>query len=166
MSKLLEHIPRAHTGTVLWTSRDERIVGTLVSPRRGIRVGPMTPTESTKLLETARNMEIYEDSTEAVALAQELQQLPLAISQAGAYMRRTSTPIRIILETWTISMERIQQESAMAYRMLNVIAYVDHRNIPVELLTAAVQDDGEDQEEEPMDLDVIQAITRLKEFLF
>ncbi|KAH7302952.1 P-loop containing nucleoside triphosphate hydrolase protein [Stachybotrys elegans] len=197
MSKLLEHIPRAHTGTVLWTSRDERIVGTLVSPRRGIRVGPMTPTESTKLLQTARNMEIHEDSNEAVALAQELQQLPLAISQAGAYMRRTSTPIRMyltmlrrgkqrwkilketetdrhrrplvsnsILETWAISMERIQQESPMAYRMLNVIAYLDYRNIPVELLTAAAQDDGEDQEGEPMDLDVMHAITRLKEFSF
>ncbi|KAH7308428.1 P-loop containing nucleoside triphosphate hydrolase protein [Stachybotrys elegans] len=196
-NSLFNHIPRAASGTVLWTSRDERIVGTLVGSRRGIRVGPMTPPESTKLLEIARNMEIHEDSTEAVALAQELQQLPLAISQAGAYMRRTSTPIRMyltmlrkgkqrwkilketetdrhrrplvsnsILETWTISMELIQQESPMAYRMLNVIAYLDHRNIPVELLTAAAQDDGKDQEEEPMDLDVIQAITRLKEFSF
>lgn len=32
-------VPRAPSGTVLWTSRDERIVGTLIGPRRGIRVG-------------------------------------------------------------------------------------------------------------------------------
>ncbi|KAH7303085.1 P-loop containing nucleoside triphosphate hydrolase protein [Stachybotrys elegans] len=171
-NSLFNHIPRAASGTVLWTSRDERIVGTLVGSRRGIRVGPMTPPESTKLLEIAQNMEIHKDSTEAVALAQELQQLPLAISQAGAYMRRTSTPIRIYLTMLHKETDRhrrpllIQQESPMAYRMLNVIAYLDHHNIPVKLLTAAAQDNGKDQEKEPMDLNVIQAITQLKEFSF
>ncbi|KAH7302948.1 P-loop containing nucleoside triphosphate hydrolase protein [Stachybotrys elegans] len=196
-NSLFSHIPRAASGTVLWTSRDERIVGTLVGSRRGIRVGPMTPTESTKLLETARNMEIHDDFSEAVELIEELQQLPLAISQVGAYMRRTSTPIKeylamlrkckqrwkilketetdrhrrplvpnSVLETWTISMKRIQQENPMAYRMLNVIAYLDHRNIPFELLAVAVLQDKGDQGEESINLDIMRATTRLKEFSF
>ncbi|KFA53372.1 hypothetical protein S40293_09401 [Stachybotrys chartarum IBT 40293] len=90
---LIEYIPRAPTGTVLWTSRDERVVGTLVGSRHGIQVGPMERNESIELLEGARNTEIQDDQREATELLEELQQLPLAISQAGAYMRRTLTPI-------------------------------------------------------------------------
>ncbi|KAI9146645.1 hypothetical protein HJFPF1_13628 [Paramyrothecium foliicola] len=93
-NNLSQYVPRASTGKVLWTSRDERIVGTLVGPRRGVKVGPLTQSESTKLLDIGRNAESLKDVSEATALIIELQQLPLAVFQAGAYMRRTSTPIR------------------------------------------------------------------------
>lgn len=93
-STLIEYIPRAPTGTVLWTSRDERIIGTLISSRRGIKVGPMERDESIELLEAARNAEMQDEQREATELLEELQQLPLAISQAGAYMRRTLIPIQ------------------------------------------------------------------------
>ena len=167
-TNLLGQVPRALSGTVLWTSRDERIAGTLVGPRRGIGVGPMTSHESNELLGIAGNLAISEDMSGAAALLDELERLPLAISQAGAYMRRTSMPTEeylallkkgkkrwqilkeaepdrhrrpltpnSILETWAISMERIREENKMAYRMMHVIAYLDHRNLTFKILAKA-----------------------------
>lgn len=147
-TNLCEYIPR---GTVLWTSRDERIVGTLVGARRGIEVARMTPDEVQNLLQITRNKETRKEEMETATLLEELQWLPLAISQAGAYMRRTSTPVKeylsllaqskqrwdllkatevdrhrrrnvpnSILETWSISIDRVRLESEMAYRILQL----------------------------------------------
>ncbi|PNP54079.1 hypothetical protein THARTR1_05286 [Trichoderma harzianum] len=88
---LYQYIPRASVGTVLWTSRDARIAGTLVGSRRGIKVARMKSDEAEELLTIARNPETNEEESETAALLEELQWLPLAITQAGAYMRRTST---------------------------------------------------------------------------
>ncbi|KAL8398599.1 hypothetical protein RB596_005941 [Gaeumannomyces avenae] len=91
---LRQFVPRGPTGTVLWTTRDERIAGSLVVARQTINVARMEAGEAVKLLETMRNQAI--DDTEqdnASALLAELDWLPLAISQAAAYMRRTRTPI-------------------------------------------------------------------------
>ncbi|KAK4207229.1 ankyrin repeat-containing domain protein [Rhypophila decipiens] len=94
LMSLYNYVPSSGTGTVLWTSRDERIVGTLVGSRRGIQVGPMSPGEAKILLGTSRNEEVAsKEAVDGEKLLQELQWLPLAISQAGAYLRRTSTPI-------------------------------------------------------------------------
>ncbi|KAF5228226.1 hypothetical protein FAUST_11251 [Fusarium austroamericanum] len=54
-TRLFDYIPRGPTGALLWTSRDERIAGTLVGPRRGIQVAQMTIDEATALLKTTRN---------------------------------------------------------------------------------------------------------------
>ncbi|RYP49164.1 hypothetical protein DL769_011115 [Monosporascus sp. CRB-8-3] len=153
-TSLYNYVPRCATGTVLWTSRDERIVGTLVSPRRGIQVGQMDPGEAKALLETSRNEKVVsEEVVDAEKLLEELQWLPLAISQAGAYLRRTSTPIgeyllklaegkerwrvlettefdrhrrrgvpNSVLETWSISIERIRLDNEMTYRIMHIIA--------------------------------------------
>ncbi|KAH8706221.1 hypothetical protein BGZ61DRAFT_575789 [Ilyonectria robusta] len=195
-TNLYKYIP---SGTVLWTSRDERVVGTLVGPRRGINVARMTSNEAENLLAMTRDEEISEGDAET-ALLKELQWLPLSISQAGAYMRRTSTTVKeylhllaqgrqrwdvlkttefdryrrpdvpnSVLETWSISINRIQQESEMAYRILHVIAYLDNQNIPNEVMEAVIKyDDGDsdDDEDDRIDRELIQAITRLKEYSF
>ncbi|KAK4206246.1 hypothetical protein QBC37DRAFT_476988 [Rhypophila decipiens] len=164
---LYNYVPSSGTGTVLWTSRDERIVGTLVGSRRGIQVGPMSPGEAKILLGTSRNEEVAsKEAVDAEKLLQELQWLPLAISQAGAYLRRTSTPIteylsklaeerwqtlketefdrhrrpnipNSVLETWNISIKRIRRENKMAYRIMHIIAYVNNQDIPFEIMAAA-----------------------------
>jgi tetratricopeptide (TPR) repeat protein len=91
---LHEYIPCAPQGTVLWTSRDGHIVGTLVGARRGIEVQHMAMDEAMDLLARIRDIPSTAagDSGEAGvdALLKELQYLPLVISQAGAYMRRLS----------------------------------------------------------------------------
>ncbi|EJT68903.1 hypothetical protein GGTG_13566 [Gaeumannomyces tritici R3-111a-1] len=92
---LRQFVPWGPTGTVLWTTRDERIAGSLVVARQTINVARMEADEAVKLLETIRNQAI--DDTErddASALLAELDWLPLAISQAAAYIRRTQTPIK------------------------------------------------------------------------
>lgn len=91
---LLNSIPKGPNGTVLWTSRDQRVDGSLVGPQRGIPVAKMTVEESRKLLEKwRRQVTPTKEIQEADLLLQELQWLPLAISQAGAYLYRTETSI-------------------------------------------------------------------------
>nr|CDP27531.1 Putative Kinesin light chain [Podospora anserina S mat+] len=91
---LYDFVPRGPAGTVLWTSRDKRISGSLVGGRRAINVASMTEGEAKILLETVMCREIAEEeSHNATALLAELDLLPLAVSQAAAYMGRTATPI-------------------------------------------------------------------------
>ncbi|KAL8294228.1 hypothetical protein RB597_008020 [Gaeumannomyces tritici] len=94
-SNLHNFVPRGPIGTVLWTSRDKGIAGSLVVAQRTINVARMKEDEALNLLAKMRNEAI--DDTERVnasALLAELDWLPLAISQAASYMRRTRTPIK------------------------------------------------------------------------
>ncbi|RYP11220.1 hypothetical protein DL764_000176 [Monosporascus ibericus] len=87
---LSDYIPRGAVGTVLWTSRDQRIAESLVGPRRGIHVARMTNSEGEMLLKAIRDLEAEEDEVNDISrLLAELEWLPLAISQAATYMRRT-----------------------------------------------------------------------------
>ncbi|KAK1594804.1 uncharacterized protein LY79DRAFT_578398 [Colletotrichum navitas] len=89
-----DYIPRAPFGTVLWTSRDKKIVGSLVGARRGVPVGRMTIDEATALFEVSRNENASDDERAAVSeLLIQLDRLALAVSQAAAYIRRASTPV-------------------------------------------------------------------------
>jgi tetratricopeptide (TPR) repeat protein len=91
---LAKYLPQGHGGSTLWTSRDEQIVA-LAGSRRGVQVGHMSDEEARKLLAMTRNEEIdMAEIHDARLLLGELQYLPLAISQAGFYLRRTSTPIK------------------------------------------------------------------------
>ncbi|KAF4976024.1 hypothetical protein FZEAL_7280 [Fusarium zealandicum] len=103
----LEYIPHGPNGTVLWTSRNEQIAGSLVGVGRGIKVMQMTADESAKLFNASRGRPTREEESEDVQhLLEELQWLPLAISQAGAYMRRTGTTIGNYLSSLKEESER------------------------------------------------------------
>jgi tetratricopeptide (TPR) repeat protein len=87
---LFAFVPR-HSGTVLWTSRDKRISGSLVGANRAINVARMMDSEAMALLETVGNMKIAEGALDdAAQLLAQLDWLPLAVSQAAAYIRRMS----------------------------------------------------------------------------
>lgn len=93
-SSLDKFIPRGPRGQVLWTSRDERIAGGIVAARRAIKVPKMTPSEAKELFESARNSQGDSDEADYIEeLLDELEWLPLAISQAAAYMKRTLTTV-------------------------------------------------------------------------
>ncbi|KAJ4857793.1 tetratricopeptide repeat domain-containing protein [Trichoderma breve] len=94
IKSLFEYIPHGPGGTVLWTSRDEQIVS-LVGSLRGVQISHMGIEEAESLLAMTRRDDIGADEIqEAKLLLQELQWLPLAVFQAGSYMRRTSTLIK------------------------------------------------------------------------
>ncbi|KAL7940621.1 P-loop containing nucleoside triphosphate hydrolase protein [Trichoderma barbatum] len=95
---LSRYIPRGSQGTILWTSRDAHIRGTLVGPSRDIKVPPMTRDEATTLLAAASGDKSAVEDAGIDRLLEELQRLPLAVSQAGAYIRRTSMTIREYLD--------------------------------------------------------------------
>ncbi|KAH7111892.1 P-loop containing nucleoside triphosphate hydrolase protein [Dactylonectria estremocensis] len=196
---LRKYIPHTSQGTLLWTSRDAHIAGTLVGSRRGIEVRSMATDEATTLLARVRDEESTFEEEGVDALLEELQRLPLAISQAGAYIRRMSITVKeylsllaqgksrwevlkmsdadrhrrpevsnSVLETWRISIERIREESEMSYRILHVIAYLDSRDIPHELMEMASRYNfGDDSTaRQTSELKVHVATMRLKEFSF
>ncbi|UKZ48431.1 hypothetical protein TrVGV298_002654 [Trichoderma virens] len=190
-------IPRGPKGLVLWTTRDKRIMGTLVGTFRAVEVGDMSLDEAKILLSiaaaTTPDRATSEDVKNINKLLESLQYHALAISQAGAYMRRTSTSVReyitmlaqkkkrqrileksefdrhrkfgapnSILETWSISIKRIRQESELAYNLFHTIAYFDNQKFSGELVELAGIESGFDWEGETDELE--EAITRLKEF--
>lgn len=97
---LRPYIPTGPGGTVLWTSRDEQIVGSLIGARRGIRVGPMSEEEGQLLLSQTTGIDAWEEADYKFIrqLLVEVQLVPLAVSQAGSYMRETSTSIEEYLQ--------------------------------------------------------------------
>ncbi|CAH0028934.1 unnamed protein product [Clonostachys rhizophaga] len=94
---LKRFIPKSarESAAVVWTSRDEKIVGTLVGVGCGIEIAGMNASEARALFEITTNITLTDGDTQADAETQrlfnELQWLALPISQAGAFMKRTST---------------------------------------------------------------------------
>ncbi|KAM0514884.1 hypothetical protein ACHAPE_006560 [Trichoderma viride] len=140
-SSLFDFVPHGTaagtTGTVLWTSRDGQIAGSLVRPsRKAIRIPLMTSMEARNLLAIARGkdfrykqqheqeQEQEDDGDEGVEkLLEELQWLPLAISQAGAYMRRAETTVREYLAMLLNNEERwplLEEEQFDIHRIAGV----------------------------------------------
>ncbi|KAM6476424.1 P-loop containing nucleoside triphosphate hydrolase protein [Trichoderma sp. SZMC 28011] len=138
---LLKFIPGGPGGTVLWTSRDEQIVD-LVGAQRGVQIAHMDTEEAENLLATTRKMNIGDDETQDVRqLLQELQWLPLAISQAGSFMRKTSTPIKEYLSQL--------REARSRWDMLKMTQHDRHRrpdvsNSILETLDIALKHIGSD----------------------
>jgi hypothetical protein len=61
--------------------------------------------------------------------------------------RRHNVP-NSVLETWSISIERIRWDNEMAYRILHIIAHINNQDIPFEIITAAGLYDGKGEEGE------------------
>ncbi|KAL6902625.1 P-loop containing nucleoside triphosphate hydrolase protein [Trichoderma evansii] len=197
-NSIYNSIPNGPTGTVLWTSRDAHIAGTLVGAQRGAEVTSMEKSEAIELLEVMRSKKAdFEELDDVETLLGELEWFPLAISQAGAYMRRMQTTAsgylsllreskcrwdtlkttefdrhrrpempNSVLDTWTVSMERIQSENRTAYQVLHIMAYLDNQNLPHELIVKISECSNKDTARQPEELKVTFAIMRLQEFSF
>jgi tetratricopeptide (TPR) repeat protein len=120
------------------------------------------------LLERSRNKKTGgEEADDAAKLLRELGSFPLAISQAGAYLRRTSNSIAAylsklaeeterwrvlkqpevdryrpgvpnsVLDTFGISMERIRHYDEVAYKIMHTLAFLNNQDITFEMITEA-----------------------------
>ncbi|KAK2035728.1 TPR domain-containing protein [Colletotrichum somersetense] len=95
LGSLYRFVPKGTSGSILWTSRDKKIAGSLVGPSRAIGIASMLPAEAQALFSTTRGSALSDEELDDVsALLSELHHIPLPVSQAAAYMRRTATPVR------------------------------------------------------------------------
>ncbi|MBL7261518.1 tetratricopeptide repeat protein [Paractinoplanes lichenicola] len=121
-----------------------------------LRVEVLTPVAAVALL--VRLSEQPDEATAAV-LAGELGCLPLALQQAGAYLRQTRTPIasylrrlredpggvlgsvaagdsarRAVAQVWSVTLEQIGGQSAIAARLLRVLSCLGPDPVPRDVL--------------------------------
>ncbi|KAF8418736.1 TPR repeat protein [Tirmania nivea] len=167
-----EYLPLCNHGTVIITSRQCDIIQ---HGRRGFKVEQIYPTEAIQLLLIAYAIRKYEDllpteQATANTIAQELGYLPLALSQAGAYIHISQYSLsrylkeyqanashlltqgkmrshdRSVFATWEISFKAIQEKKPKAAELLLVCGFFDHENIPEVLLRRGLKLEADDED--------------------
>jgi hypothetical protein len=114
---LSSYIPQPVTGSVLLTTRDRRAVSWLSTGyQSAITVDLMTPEDAEQLLET-KIPDGLSSASERAELARELDYLPLAITQAAAYIsaRATRMPVSKYLVLYRhdeVSQSRLLEEES------------------------------------------------------
>ncbi|KLO97530.1 Uncharacterized protein Y057_8853 [Fusarium fujikuroi] len=84
--KLVEYLPQSANGSILVTTRNKDLAFRLTGTFQAIHeIGPMTQEEALKLLEN--KLGTLSDANTAVDLVKSLDLVPLAISQAAAYIQ-------------------------------------------------------------------------------
>lgn len=114
-SRLRHYVPRTgqySTGSVLWTSRDQSILGSLLGLNAGLELGRMNDSEARELLGGLRGPVLQNDDANHTLedeLIHLLESLPLAIAQAAAYIRIRRVTIKRYVGLFRQSEERMQQ---------------------------------------------------------
>src|SRR5260221_1048765 len=151
-------LPAARQGSILLTTRLQALKGIA----RRIETQPMTLDEGARLLLQRVSLEHISqaDYTAAIAIAEAMDGLPLALDQAGAYIEETQCslpdflqlfeeqPVSLLQErdahadhplsvakTFLLSFEKIQQANPAAADLLTVCSFLAPDAIPEELLT-------------------------------
>ena len=168
-----QFLPTSHKGYVLFTTRAQASGAIAAS----VEVEQLTPQEGallllrwTKLLDMDAPLDQAQPADRAAAerIVEEMDGLPLAIVQAGAYMEETGCSLedylslyathrkdllarrsRLFLDypetvatTWALSFEQVKQESAAAADLLCLCAFLAPDAIPEELLTRGAAELG------------------------
>ncbi|KAF1930730.1 HET-domain-containing protein [Didymella exigua CBS 183.55] len=155
--------PSSHTGSILVTSRSHDVACMLAdSEEHIIEVGPMDDHDALDLLRKKFNSTIKSD--EATTLVRLLENMPLALTQAAAFINRTPRmsisrylkaidnnrayvlnegkvdtrrdrgASNSITTTWQISFDYIRSRSPGAARLLSLMSFFDRQEIPRSLL--------------------------------
>ncbi|KAI9823617.1 MAG: hypothetical protein M1832_002398 [Thelocarpon impressellum] len=161
--ELLRFVPSGLHGSILWTTRDESIKGRLVSLKQEINANTMDEEDALAMLQGLGHLSnAPERRAEQLKLVNTLEKLPLAIAQAGAYLRqypeislesyivdfssgqllgeefldrfRDSRMPNSVLRTWHLSMKKIGAISSDSAKILNASAFFDSEGIPFEFL--------------------------------
>ncbi|KAL1592153.1 hypothetical protein SLS59_009922 [Nothophoma quercina] len=158
-----DYLPQTSNGSILFTSRSRDVAYMLTGSEASIvEVGPMDEHESYGLLK--RKFTSAVKKNEADTLSESLDHMPLALTQAAAFINRTprmSIPKYLreldhnrarllneglvdirrddeasnsIMTTWQISFEHIRNRSAAAARLLSLMSFFDRQGIPKSLL--------------------------------
>ncbi|KAI9828117.1 MAG: hypothetical protein M1832_003644 [Thelocarpon impressellum] len=159
---LVRYIPRCPHGAVLVTTRNKQAGVDLLNGVNLINVPKMDEVESQALMRTRLEDQDLDDK-DLERLTMQLEHLPLALTQAAAYMQRNSvsldvylsmleaTPTDLLKEhfeddgrdsdipnavtaTWWISFEQIRQRCPRAAEMLAMMTFLDRQDIPTSLL--------------------------------
>jgi len=167
------YLPASHKGYVLFTTRDQ-VGGTIAA---SIEVEKLTPQDGALLLlrwskrldrDAPLDQARAADRTAAERIAKEMDGLPLALVQAGAYIEETRCSLeayrrlytthrktllarhsRLILDypdtvatTWSLSFQRVEQQSPAAADVLRLCTFLAPDAIPEELLMRGIAEPG------------------------
>ncbi|KAL8828243.1 MAG: hypothetical protein Q9170_006687 [Blastenia crenularia] len=150
---------------VLITTRDNRVASRLAKTLKPIVLQPMSKDEAKSLfLSKLHDQDSKHDEKEVYSLLEELDHLPLAVSQAAAFIqendisiadytsalhgdeaeefldeelddaRRDEESVNSAFRTWKLSFDQIKQQKPRAADLLSLLAMLDRQSIPKFLL--------------------------------
>lgn len=156
-------LPASSTGSILLTTRNREVASMAADPEEHIiEIRPMDDDEACMLLRKKFNFTVKSD--EAMALAKALDNIPLALTQAAAYINRTprmsisiylkalsENRIRVLKDsqvdirrdreasnstttTWQLSFDYIRKRCPRATRLLSLMCLLDRQDISRSLL--------------------------------
>ena len=157
-----DYVPKINWGDILYTSRDQGIIGTLA--QNGILLDQLSVQDATHILlqKAGVTNPSADDVNHAQGIVQQFGCLPLAIDQAGAYVRtrhkslsafkmlciqrqsdilkfkpRLAQYDQTIFTTWELNFEQVEQRSEDARRLMLLFCYLDAASIHEGILARA-----------------------------
>ncbi|THV63944.1 hypothetical protein D6D28_10273, partial [Aureobasidium pullulans] len=143
--RLYEYLPTCPQGSVIVTTRNREMAAKLVDDADMVTVEPMGEQIALDLLE--KRIGLQSESKPARQLVAALEYMPLAISQAAAYIKQrgSRSSIQQYLEKFekdeksrtrllSISFEHIHQYRRSAADLLSLMSFFDHQGIPESIL--------------------------------
>jgi tetratricopeptide (TPR) repeat protein len=166
---IMRYIP-VRRGTILFTTRDARIIGhpRYLPSRAGVEIGEMSDQEAFETF--SQLLGAAADRKTSKLLFDRFEKLPLATAQAAAYIRETGISLdrylelfqecernqrdllnqalpniiesesathRAVMTTWKITIDKIQRESPLSFKLLQLMSFLDPAKIPEELIISA-----------------------------
>lgn len=166
-NNLSRYLPdRSLHGHVLITTRDSRVASRLTKKAKPIAVEPMSNEEARMLFlsKLEGTLSDSDEDSQVQGLVDELDHLPLAVSQAAAFIvengisvaeytealrgedaeefldeelddaRRDGESVNSVFRSWKLSFDQIKQQKPRAAELLSTLAMFDHQSIPKSLL--------------------------------
>ncbi|MGZ3644451.1 MAG: tetratricopeptide repeat protein [Ktedonobacteraceae bacterium] len=170
-----QFLPTTHNGYVLFTTRDQAggmIAASVEVEKLSLQDGTLLLLRWSNRLDRDKSLDqaLAEDLAAAERIVKEMDGLPLALVQAGAYIVETACsledylklykthhkellarPSRLMLDypetvatTWSISFRKIEQQNPTAADLLRLCAFLAPDAIPEELLMQGIAEPGTD----------------------
>ncbi|KAL8787702.1 MAG: hypothetical protein Q9195_007658 [Heterodermia aff. obscurata] len=166
-NNLSKYLPGGLSGSsqLLITTRDDRVASRLTKMSKPLAIQPMSSEEAgLLLLSKLGGEEIEYEKSEVDSLVEELDRLPLAISQAAAFIeenyisiseyvealrgenaeefleeelddsRRDEDSVNSIFRSWKLSYDQIRKQKPCAADLLSLLAMLDRQSVPKYLL--------------------------------